>query len=163
MTTSDSLIERLEAAEVGSRELDALMWAHFHPERVKVVTWHEPYGGSDKTQVWFKAPPGRRESVTNDRGPYPHATPATTSLDAALALAERVLPNTDERIAQPVVWAGDGKGFWRIPAAQINFAIRDAAAEGGFAIEAGKTVRADATTPALALCIAILKAKEASQ
>jgi len=84
------LIKRLQEAEEGGRELDALIWAHTHPEPVRVLDWNECYGDTARTQVRFKVLPGRRENVTSARGPYPHAEPFTTSTDAAVALAERL-------------------------------------------------------------------------
>ena len=133
----DDLIERLEAAESGSRELDALLWAHFHAENIKVLDWIEPYGGLAKTQVEFTVPPKRSAWVTSDRGPYRHAEPVSTSLDAALALAERVLGHTEMQIRI------DQSG----PAS--------VAIEHGFASHV-----AVGLSPALVLCAAILKANQ---
>jgi hypothetical protein len=67
----------------------------------------------------------------------------TTSLDCALALAERVLPLGSWRIER------EGAVFW----AKIWW---DREGKAGHKY-------ADAKTPALALCIAILKALEAKQ
>lgn len=134
------LIERLEKAESGSRELDALIWAEVHPERIKVTGWNKPYGDQmDRTQVEFSTPPKRTRCVTSDQGPFSHAEPVTTSLDAALALASRVLPG----------W------LWSAGTSDDGTAIAvldDLNASGGFAESRAKT-------PALALCIAILKAR----
>lgn len=103
-----TLIARLEAAEVGSRELD---WA---------------VGAALFTGVRGCAAPN-----------------ATTSLDAALALAERVLPGwrvfgiSDERDFQVNRGWGAGVGEKTGPGIQ----------------------HAKAPTPALALVIAVLRAK----
>lgn len=85
------LIERLEGAGEGSRELDALIWAHLHPERIKIAEFWACYTDPRLTCVSFTLPPKRTEWVTKKTGEYPHAQPVTTSLDAALALASRVL------------------------------------------------------------------------
>lgn len=103
-----SLIERLEAAEAGSREFDCEVWCIF-----------DGWAGVDK-------PPC-----------------VTTSIDAALALAERVLPDCCPGISKNVhqknwyAWIGDKHE------------------EGPLDLGNGRSL-----SPALALCIAILKAKE---
>lgn len=101
-----SLIERLEAAEVGNVYLDV---------KVCLETSH-PYGFDPGDDV----------------------PPVTTSLDAALALVERVLPGWVYMLVN------DHGGYNR---AELN--------EPG-----GRTVKAIADTMPLALCIAVLKAKE---
>lgn len=107
----EDLIKRLEAAEVGSRELDRAIWY----------------------AVEF-----------DSRGEPSHAPKYTTSLDAALALADRVLP--------PFRWcmytqSGDG--------AKVLGADNDA--------EEGEKWRfqseGSAKTVPLALVVAILRAK----
>lgn len=103
------LIARLEAAEVGSFDLDYV--------------------------VWF--------SVDDEEGP----TNCTTSLDAAIALAERVLPHwyvyriSDERNHMSCPGWGAGLGE-----------------RNGMRIEYAR-----AKTSALALCIAILRALGAQE
>lgn len=112
-----SLIERLEAAEVGSRELDRLV--------------------GEETD----SPMGSRGDVVGlgyER--------LTTYLDAALALAERVL-------IRPYPWVGSNRGAplaakW---SCELSFGCDYRA----------PAIETDAPTPALALCIAILRAKEA--
>lgn len=113
-----SLIERLEAAEVGDDTLDEL---------VLMETTH-PYGFD-----------------LDDDPP-----PVTTSLDAALALAERVLPGWEfgTYINRPDI---NGNRFTKIEAHRWQ----DVAPEHAFACASSS-----ASTPALALCIAILKSKE---
>lgn len=108
-----SLIERLEAAEVGSREFDCEVWCIF-----------DGWAGVDK-------PPC-----------------VTTSLDAALALAERVLPGWRMHVLQ------DQDGMYQTDNAAKRWfcGIHEKRGPGN--------VMAHAPTPALALCIAILKAKE---
>lgn len=110
-----SLIERLEAAEVGSRELDAAIW----------YALIETCGGKpDRDMI--------------DRWPA-----YTTSLDAALALAERVLPGCCPGVSQNV-----HSGVW--------FSWL------GYSDEGVPRLYADAfgKTAAVSVCIAILKAKE---
>lgn len=138
------LIARLEAAEVGSRELDAMIWCALRPERIKLIGVSIPYrdtGG--RTQVLFSLPPKRAEIVTNDRTAYPHADPVTTSLDAALAMAERALPGWEWLLrTDPVGWMAN---CWA----------------GGTEPNLGAPCFPSyALTPALALCIAILRAKQ---
>lgn len=137
-----TLNERLEAAEAGSRELDASIWgALIHPE-VKVISCHAAYAERG-TQVMFTLPPKRKEMATQGRGPYQHADAYTTSLDAALALAERVLP---------------GRLTWRIESEGVSFTAAFWDDPEYDPVGVGR-----APTPALALCIAILKAKEAEK
>lgn len=108
-----SLIEKLEGAEVGSRELDALIWCVFRPEKIKMHGFHEPYGEvRGRTQVSFTLPPNRKRIVTNDRTEYPHAEPVTTSLDAALALAERLELSVGE-ILNDALEGPAGVGIWQ--------------------------------------------------
>ena len=140
MTTP--LITRLEEAAEGSRELDALIWAHFRPEKIKVTLWNAPYADdSGRTQVGFELPPKRTPTVTNMRGPYPHAEPVTTSFDAAYALAERVLPEMN------------CIGFDKSPRGVEAYVSRNNV-ESGHWFVAGE----HPSSPTLALCIATIKA-----
>jgi hypothetical protein len=116
------LIERLEAAEGGSRELDR--------EIARECGWTN----LDVPTFWVKSvcdaagfPPGTAQAT-----PLPHYT---TSLDAALALAERVLP--DE------IWTCEfGPSSSHAEMKNARFIIEGVA-----------------RTPALALTAAILKAR----
>lgn len=118
------LIARLEVAKVGSRELDA--------ELMRIVPGSQVVGHfgdyewrSDGTGVWRSLPV------------------PTKSIDAALGLAERVLPG----------W------LWSVGTSDDGSAISvldDLNASGGFA-------EARAHTPALAMCISILRAKLAEE
>lgn len=128
------LIERLEGAERGARELDGAVWyAVFEPD-VDHGCLHV-----EMTEQ------GPREALTcelgskwaDDVGPY------TTSLDAALALAERVLPGFRKFIEI----IGDGRG------SVCMFEASDPTPQRWH----------HAATAPLALCIAILRAHEASQ
>ena len=125
------LIKRLEEAEAGSRELDATLWYAIHEPDVDY-----PGIRTEQTEQ------GPREVLTcelgskwaDDVGRY------TTSLDAALALAERVISQRGPielsicGSAQAVIHHNDPCGN---PLAMVY-----------------------GNTPALALCIAVLKATD---
>lgn len=126
-----ALIARLEAAEVGSRELDAHVWAaanDYELLRFDGAGWLYKMHADDIQR--------------HERTMY--ISSVTTSLDAALALAERVLPvfgweiHYDEVSGGIFAWVGE------------RMAI--------YGLERGH--RGYANTPALALCIAILRAKQ---
>lgn len=121
-----SLIERLEAAEVGSRDLDAEVASAL--EDGEVVWIQNRY-------IEGSNPAIRRPSANHLVGFVNAPCYAyTTSLDAALALAERLNLNG------PLVIHRNGPAEWGVTY------IDDDTVYG--------------PTPAIALCIAILKAKE---
>lgn len=125
MTTDlSALIARLEAAEVGGAELDYLIDEVFSE-------WKNIGGGWAAHKVT-----GARR---NNHFDYPDS--ATTSLDAALALVERVLPGSE-------VWVGNIEGQW------------EADCEPAGCERHARYVDHKGATPALALCIAILRAKQ---
>ncbi len=114
------LIKRLEAAEAGSRELDFAIMAHFGYTNIS-----DP---RDALDCW---------RGSDGKSHFENAT-FSRSLDAALALAERVLPGWG--------WsAGGSRGehYGRLDTPD------------GCDFE-----EAYASTPALALCAAILKATD---
>lgn len=126
------LVARLEVAEAGSVELDCdigIVLGDWSPPRRAV---RDP----DRPDIW------RRDGIKH----YQPYAEVTRSLDAALALAERVLP---------------GLGAWDVGyaynAAPLHYArlviVREGPPE-----EFGR-----AATPALALCIAILKASQSAE
>lgn len=117
------LIARLEAAEVGSRELDAYVECASHGWNL--VGWNAG---------WYLAEVG---GAVQQMSP---PLPCTTSLDAALALAERVLPGC-RCIAER---DHDGTGWACVRASEDS-----------------ERFMTDAHTPALALCISILRALDA--
>ncbi len=119
------LIARLEAAEAGSRELDwHIADATDHPSFARKIEGFWP-------------PFGERSRADKDVPAY------STSLDAALALAERVLPD-----ARALINTGTG---W------VRLLTKDGCYDYGvFGV-------AHASTPALALCAAILRAKGSDQ
>lgn len=128
-----ALIARLEAAEVGSRELDAAVCmalgyvcpASKAPSQITIDPMDPHWaiyedGGAECTDMFSSV---------------------TTSLDAALALAERVL---EER--GPI---------------NINVCLAGSAQAQIYPVDpCGPHEQAVASTPALALCIAILRAKQ---
>ena len=133
--TITSLIEKLEGAEAGSRELDldvaqALnmkLWGRRHP--------------SNNSHQWMTEMAG--SSV-----PVPRFT---TSLDAALALAERVLPGWYWRAGRTPL------GQWhhgRYTYGWAHLSRTDASN-----CDRGDEATGWAATPALALCAAILLAQ----
>lgn len=129
------LIERLEAAEVGSRELDAevcvsLQYGGLNSEGAGNVRVDMEWGDDD---LLFEV---GEEKCCN---PVP---PVTTSLDDALSLAERLCPG--------MVWSSHPAGKGR---QTCGFHVPRGWGNG----EQWGT----AATPALALCAAILKAHEA--
>jgi len=143
---TDSLIARLEAAEVGSRELDALITAHFVGAELRPYPPATDFGPSAKWQFW--SADGKHFLGNESKFPVP---PVTTSLDAALALAERVLPGW---------YVGVQANRYELLIAPEDWSAYLSAPKGH---QFTDEVEASAPTPALALCIAILKAKEASQ
>jgi hypothetical protein len=148
-----ALVERLEVAEAGSRELDALIDAATAATDGSFEVCAYEWDG-----VWFSGEfaPGEAPRSAAD---YPAATvqcirqsmPVTTSLDAALALAERVLPGW---------WRELGETGFKPPNSFWKAAVFSATPSG----ESYDTARVVAfgNTGPLALCIAILKATTAS-
>ncbi|MGX1587292.1 hypothetical protein [Brevundimonas diminuta] len=130
-----ALIARLEAAEVGSRELDA------HVE-VAVRGFEAAKTGlsPEHWAVWRASSSG----IVGDGATQYASAAVTTSLDAALALAERVLKG----------WA------WEIRLEESGASVQAAPVwwmEGLAAPDEGG-VSCEAAAPALALCLAVLKA-----
>ena len=125
MTTP--LITRLEEAAEGSRELDAAIWYAVHEPDVDY-----PGIRTEQTEQ------GPREVLTCELGSKwaDDVGHVTTSLDAALALAERVLPG---------VW-------WNVRAPHRRVA------KAALYPSAGPVSVGRARNPALALCAAILRA-----
>ena len=123
----------LEAAECGNRELDALV-------EVEARTAEAERSGLAR-EHWAKWRASASGLVGDPHTQYP-SRPFTTSLDAALALAERVLP---------------GWGFFlRKDKDGCNCGL--VYPEASFVTPGCGS----SPTPALALCIAILKARQAS-
>lgn len=141
------LITSLEQAGEGSRELDGLLARHFGWHRV------EPRFARNKAGGWIA--PEDFLGVNSDGSPRLdglhgtdiHRDPPrlSQSLDAALALAERVLPGrTTGHLGG---WSGKR--------------VAGLIAPDGGSLDLLKSTIGVGNTPALALCIAILKAKAA--
>ena len=150
--TSPDLIERLEKAEGGSRELDALVCAAlgYHPgfpDYEYLVPWRVE--ADEGALIGYICPPGEPAQKRWKRPPEP----VTTSLDAALALAERVL--------------GKGWSYSIIGeiggGATVTLEQPDVDLGGGVIASPGlcglDEFEAEAATPALALCAAILRSR----
>lgn len=128
----NDLVGRLEQAASGSRELDAEIARLFGGQVVRRFgdfDWRE-----NGTGFWQKLPP------------------VTTSIDAAVALAERVLPGWESSFAQRRPRHLETcSEWWHVSLFPVPENIR------GF--NTGRdTVTVRAATPALALCAAFIRA-----
>jgi len=130
MTAHSELVARLEGASEGSMELDEL---------VALETTH-PYGVDAVDWDGFPA--------------------YTTSLDAALALAERVLPGWWVEIKQRHLSGESPRQKW---SAEVEWPEPIIIQSYGETLTSHEFYHAFAPTPALALCIAVLRAKGAEQ
>ncbi|SFS42809.1 hypothetical protein [Brevundimonas viscosa] len=136
------LIERLEKAEAGSRELDGLLARRFGWHRVEPRHARNRAGGWIAPEDFMGLNSDGSPRLDSLHGTDIHRDPPrlSQSLDAALALAERVLPGwccaTGGKLAR-----GHRDAFARVDTPD------------GCDFE-----EAYASTPALALCIAILRA-----
>ncbi|MEN5229028.1 hypothetical protein [Brevundimonas naejangsanensis] len=139
-----ALIARLEAAEVGSRELDAAVTVALQLDaRGVTVDDHEYLRATVRSD---ECAPGTYWRCARSGMSLRTADPVTTSLDAALALADRVLEG----------W------LWTVGTERRGsdiFASADAYDVNGDG-DAEWFCQTEATTPSLALCIAILRAKQ---
>jgi len=126
------VIEKLEAASQGSRELDGELFWLLQRSNAERIFWNASPGlPRELPDRWVRVSIGLGKFAV-----VSHAPAYTTSLDAALALAERVLPGAEWR-------GGSGDGKSTRPWSRLG-PWKDPDAVGA--------------TPALALCIAILKA-----
>lgn len=148
MADMQELIARLEAAEAGSRELDCLVdaWRMGLSEEVEFRTVGLPTYEAPRYFCGPKAMDWIGYDLLRTSPAY------TTSLDAALALADRVLPGYEVSVAQRKPRHLETCAEWWHASL---FKIRT-----GVVFDAGPgTISIKSATPALALCIAILKAK----
>lgn len=123
--TLSPLIEKLKAAEAGSRELDA--------EIAKALG--QPHGMREEVDV-----ESRTIIEWDCTGRY------TTSLDAIVALVEEKLPGHHWSVSRQCEYPALAGRDHRFAAFVGNY---------------GTPKRAEGPTPALALCIALLRAMEA--
>lgn len=130
-----TLLERVEAASGPDREIDALVWLALEPDCVN----------SRQFWLWRSArPKGEQDRALSDvRLAFArrHAPEITASLDAALALVERVLPGWAPNVGKNV-----HHGHWHAE-------VQKADEENGN-LHFGAT----AASGALALVAALLKA-----
>lgn len=132
------LLAELERAEQGSRELDAPIWWQRDKRSASIIYWNASLGKpSDLPDNWHDVPRGLGILAVKQNAPH-----YTTSLDSALTLVP-------EGCAWQVTQRLDNLG----PTASIQRRGKN----GLFDI--WKDV--EAATPALALCIASLKAIQA--
>lgn len=125
----EDLIKPLEAAEVGSRELDGAVWYAIHEPDVDHGCLHVEQTEQGPVEVLTCELGSKYADCV---GNY------TTSLDAALALAERVLPGWVYMLVN------DYCGYFRAELVRPE----------------SSAVTSVAGTMPLALCIAILRAKQ---
>lgn len=126
----EGLVEKLEAAEVGNVSLDREVFA--------AAGYRVGFFPMDSCPYW----------VNDDRPDEVFPTDReclTTSLDAALALAERVLPDLFWDLSCHAIISGERQHHAEV------FPDTAVVEKAGF--------YGHAPTPALALCIAILKAR----
>lgn len=150
---TESLVSRLEGAEAGSRELD--FWIAFELGLLSDVVRDRPSrvepGPGDELTIYDAN--GRRAGWVG----YHVSTPVTTSIDAALSLAGRVLPGWAWNVCGPDrMVAPDDRSWAAVAAPEMNGALEPWDLDR-------ETHEARAATPALALCAAILRAKGTDQ
>ncbi len=135
------LIDRLSKLEGTDREVDAIIECEAGDE----VFWGHRLGKNKGTVVaYFDRPNG-------DIGHSTHKAPRyTASVDAAIALAERVLPGWKRQLFEDF----NGKWIARICSQRRELFSTDYLRE---------TELGGSPNGAIALCIAILRAKEASK
>ena len=146
MTTP--LITRLEEAAEGSRELDGMLARHFGWHRVEPRFARNKGGGWIAPEDFFGVNSDGSPRLDGLHGTDIHRDPPrlSQSLDAAYALAERVLP-----------------GGWTVEIKTGARPFHRAIIHPAYSME-NKQDRCpmglSKATPALALCIAILKANQ---
>ncbi|WPM82757.1 hypothetical protein R5W60_16585 [Brucella pseudintermedia] len=138
------LITRLSKLVAPDREVDARIWCEVHG-----VAYVDHYALMHETQVIFKEKGKRKEQVSGDD--MPHAALYTASVDAAIALAERVLPGWKWRVGRTELFPNGWAYVHKYDPSNCDRADEAACADG------------KAANPAIALLIALLRAKEASK
>lgn len=138
-----ALIARLEAAEVGSREL-----GH---EVLLALGWRRSVIGHFYGPLYqWSSPDFSPHLISGDEDKLPNPV---LSIDAALALAERVLPDREIALSQRKPRHLETCAEWWHASL---FKVRTGVVFG----VGPSTVTAKASTPALALVIAVLRAKQ---
>lgn len=141
-----SLIQMLEAAEIGSRELGERVLLHFGWTRSTVGQFYGPL-----LRLWSSPPGGERQSFDDDDF---HRYNPVVSIDGAVALAERVLPEWGLGSIVRAYAVGDDPSPW--------YAVMCRKGTGGHPPVARKSaVEGLGNTPSLAVVIATLRAHEA--
>lgn len=147
MKKSSTLIDRLSKLDAPDREVDAEIWL------IELQSAEsDPFGGYGLAEDWryeYEAEEDGSVIQYARNGQLMHkidrrSSPAfTASVDAAIALAARVLP---ESVARRLI------------------VFNSSPAKAGFdgTPESGKLFYFEAATPAIAACIALLRAKEAN-
>lgn len=133
MMTSD-LITRLSKLDAPDREVDARIWCEVNGFR-----YCDHYPLDRETQVFFKEKGKRTEKVSG--GSFPHAPAYTASVDAAIALAERVLQGKGIDLLREAISELGKKYDWHICLKKPE----------------------QAKELPIQVCIALLRAKEASK
>ena len=140
MTDIAGLIERLEAATGPDRELDAAIVAHFNNASVRRYPPQTDFGPGARWQFWSRD--GAHFLGSESKFPVP---PLTASLDAALALVERVRPGAWIEMSGP-------RKYLNIPAPVPN----------RWRVEVDERIGWGSTL-AIALLIALLRTLETEQ
>ena len=136
----NDLIKRLEEAETGSWVLDAAITAYFAAAEVRPYPPQTDFGPSFKWQFWSED--GKHFLGNESKFPV-YAW--TTSINCAIEKAKQVLPEMN------------CYGFDCDPVGADAYVSRNNVQSGHWVIAA------EAKTPALALCIATIRAYEAGK
>ena len=134
-----SILDRVREATGPDRELSRDIW-----QALDTPEWQEAY-------IRAQEPCGCPHDQAVEYA-IRYLDDVTASIDAALALTERVLPDTEDRNHTVSVWSG------KSPAARIFYHQREDAAEGGWAIGALNQWEVRGPTVPLAILSATLSA-----
>lgn len=145
------IIERIEAAKAGTRDLDALVTVALRvgctpnlPDDLHYLTATRPDDECVHGTYWFHQRSGKSLRT---------AMPITMSAKAAMDLAEQLLPGWSYGINGE--FGGGATVTFEQPSVDQGGVVMSAALAGLPEFEA------DGATPALAICAALLKAKAA--
>ena len=137
--------------------LDARLYWLLDRKRAKAIYWNASIGRMREIPDSYDAlPMGLGKLALSTQSPK-----FTASLDAALALASRVLPGWEWTTAAPSKSRKvPDKFFARLASPDFDCVTWEAGDKWTTDVLAGTDAHAYASTPALALCIAILKATQ---